>query len=74
MLPTGSSIQLLLNVYRFESVIFYSLERPPWYASVDYLGFAGSADSLGRGIVAAISHATHQKLDACLDKTFGRVD
>jgi hypothetical protein len=54
-------------VYRFDSSFSCGLERPPWSASVDYLGFVGSADSLGRGIVAAISHVAHQKLDACLD-------
>ena len=61
-------------VYPFQRRELDCLERPPWPAPVDDLGFVKAVDGFGEGIVGAVADAAHRRLDTRFRQALGVFD
>src|SRR6266511_1973078 len=61
-------------VYPFQRRELDCLERPPWPAPVDDLGFVKAVDGFGEGIVVTVADAAHRRLDTRFRQALGVFD
>ena len=58
----------------FQGCELDGLQRSPWSASMDHLGLVKTIDGLGQGIVVAVAHASHRRLNASFGQALGVFD